>query len=88
MPLYGPSLPGGQSGFKNHEEFRRFFHLYLYPTFDQHLDHWLDHHHHHPPRFLLIKCINGEKATYNTGVFSTKRERTFQVNFDHDDEMR
>ena len=39
-------------------------------------------------RFLLIKCINGEKATYNTGVFSTKRERTFQVNFDHDDEMR
>ena len=30
-------------------------------------------------RFLLIKCINGEKATYNTGVFSAKRERTFQV---------
>ena len=30
-------------------------------------------------RFLIIKCINGEKATYNTGVFSAKRERTFQV---------
>ena len=34
-------------------------------------------------RFLLIKCINGEKATYNTGVFSAKRERTFQVCFDY-----
>ena len=34
-------------------------------------------------RFLLIKCINGEKATYNTGVFSAKRERTFQVRYSH-----
>ena len=30
-------------------------------------------------RFLLCKCINGEKATYNTQVFATKRERTYQV---------
>ena len=30
-------------------------------------------------RFLLVKCINGEKATYNTEVFATKRERTFQI---------
>ena len=30
-------------------------------------------------KFLLVKCINGEKATYNTSVFSTKRERTFQI---------
>ena len=37
-------------------------------------------------RFLLIKCINGEKATYNTGVFSAKRERTFQVCFDYDND--
>ena len=27
----------------------------------------------------MVKCINGEKATYNTQVFSTKRERTYQV---------
>ena len=27
MPLYGPSLPNGQAGFKNHEEFRRSPHL-------------------------------------------------------------
>lgn len=27
VPLYGPSLPSGQSGFKNHEEFRRSPHL-------------------------------------------------------------
>ena len=26
-----------------------------------------------------MKCINGEKATYNTSVFSSKRERTFQI---------
>ena len=30
-------------------------------------------------KFLLVKCINGEKATYNTKVFATKRERTFQI---------
>lgn len=30
-------------------------------------------------KFMLVKCINGEKATYNTSVFSTKRERTFQI---------
>ncbi|XP_023328571.1 GTPase-activating Rap/Ran-GAP domain-like protein 3 [Eurytemora carolleeae] len=30
-------------------------------------------------RFLLVKCINGEKATYNTDVFATKRERTYQL---------
>jgi len=30
-------------------------------------------------KFLLVKCINGEKATYNTDVFATKRERTFQI---------
>ena len=30
-------------------------------------------------KFLLVKCINGEKATYNTAVFATKRERTFQI---------
>ena len=30
-------------------------------------------------KFLLVKCINGEKATYNTSVFSTKRERTWQI---------
>ena len=28
---------------------------------------------------MLVKCINGEKAAYNTAVFSTKRERTFQI---------
>lgn len=27
----------------------------------------------------MVKCINGEKATYNTQVFATKRERTYQV---------
>ena len=27
VPLYGPSLPSGQAGFKNHEEFRRSPHL-------------------------------------------------------------
>ena len=26
-----------------------------------------------------MKCINGEKAAYNTAVFSTKRERTYQI---------
>ena len=26
-----------------------------------------------------MKCINGEKATYNTRVFSSKRERTYQI---------
>ena len=30
-------------------------------------------------KFLLVKCINGEKATYNTRVFSSKRERTYQI---------
>ena len=30
-------------------------------------------------KFLLVKCINGEKAAYNTEVFAAKRERTFQV---------
>ena len=34
-------------------------------------------------RFLLCKCINGEKATYNTNVFATKRERTYQVGYSH-----
>ncbi|XP_059082033.1 GTPase-activating Rap/Ran-GAP domain-like protein 3 isoform X1 [Tigriopus californicus] len=30
-------------------------------------------------RFLLVKMINGEKATYNTNVFSSKRERTYEM---------
>ena len=99
VPLYGPSLPSGQAGFKNHEEFRRsphlsflsFTDLTIHSSFDDGLlflslyswwsrslsfsrrSNWWS------IRFLIIKCINGEKATYNTGVFSAKRERTFQV---------
>lgn len=30
-------------------------------------------------RFLLIKLINGEKATYKANVFSSKRERTYEM---------
>ena len=26
-----------------------------------------------------MKCINGEKAAYNTAVFATKREQTFEI---------
>jgi len=30
-------------------------------------------------RLLLTKCINGEKATYKANVFSSKRERTYEM---------